>query len=141
MSLSFTSPPSMPSRVTLSIFIAPARLGSAASADRSGCTLIRASVTDLTSSMGNSSRPLRSKNRPPSGWRTLWKRSGRCCSAEASRLAPSSASSGVAPSTTIMVRFCSCGNALSNSIPRLRQSSLGEINWLVSAVMAKFWDR
>ncbi len=141
ISCSLASPQWTPSRTKDSIFNTPRKLGSLASEDSIGCTRMSDAVADSTSSVDSSRSPLRSKNGPPSGRRTLWKRSGLSCSAAASRWAPSSASSGVAPSTTIMVRFWSCGNAFSKTISRWRHSSFGEINLAVSAVMLKWPPR
>ena len=139
MSCSDTSPCLRPCSMSVRTTKAPRKLGSAVSRARRGAARMRPLVAASTSADGRNSNPSRSKKGPPSGHRTVLKRSCLSCRAAVRRFAASSASSGVAPSTTTMVRLLYWGNAASKASPLCLQSSCFEISWEVSAVIAKFW--
>ena len=82
-------------------------------------------------------QPVAVEKRPAVGAVHRVEKAGLSRSASASRPAAASASSGVAPSTTTMVRLSNCGNAASNASPCCRHFNFFEINSSVLAVMAK----
>ena len=116
--------------------IRPRTLGSAASVPMTACDATICSVAFATSSTDRNSRPLRSKNGPPSGRRTLRRRSARAASRSVSVAAARSAASGVAPSITTAIRSVFCGNATSKAALRSRHGTFDEISLALSVSIA-----
>ena len=102
----------------------PRRLGSCARLPIKGCAAISCCAT-LSSSSGDRYRsPLRSKNGPPSGWRTCVNSCGSARILSASSAAACSARSGVRASMTATSRLLFCGNASSRARSFCRQATL-----------------
>ena len=131
------SPAAMPWAPRVRVPISPRRLGSAASGPRKACWEMSCSVVLASSSVDRNRSPLRSKNGPLSGWRTLRSRSSCGPSACASRSDASAARSGVSPSMTTSIRSVRCGKALSRAASFRRQGTSAAIRRAVSVLIEK----
>ena len=116
----------------------PRSVGSPDSASSVSCWATRPSVAAFTSGRGRRSRPLRSKNGPPSGRQAdRIAGPGLAASAAASFAAPASASSGVSPSRTATSDLENCGKASSKADLSCAHPAFVWRSWSVSVVIAK----
>ena len=127
---------STPSNISDSESISPRSVGSAAKVPSRGCAAINCCVVRATSAVDSNRRPARSKNGPPSGRHTARYLPGWLDNRRARVFVASSASSGVAPSTTTAIRSARCGKAASKTRSRLRQARSSPISLALSVSIA-----